>query len=271
MSPSPLQNPQLDGAAFYFPGGPTGVLLFHGFGATPVEVRWLGTTLHQHGYTVSGPQLPGHGTTVQEINRCHWRDWVQHAERAYQDLAARCARVFVGGESMGGLLTLYLGSEHPEIAGLLAFAPALRIANRWANLAPLLKPFVKQLAKKRGGDPNSVVNQRWQGYTVTPVPALAQLLALQPQVRRRLPRVTQPLLVLQGRRDTTLDPNGAQEIVDRVGSADKTLVWLDQSTHCLLLDVERETAAERTLAFMQRIESEAHHKQDWTLSFTQRL
>ncbi len=257
MSPVPLQNPHLDGAAFDFAGGPTGVLLLHGFGATPVEVHWLGTTLHQHGYTVVGPRLPGHGTTVQEINRCHWRDWAQHAERAYRDLAARCERVFVGGESMGGLLALYLGSDHPEIAGLLAFAPALRIANRWAYLAPLLKFFVKQLPKKRKSDPESVVNQRWQGYTVDPVPALAQLLALQRQVRRRLPRVTQPLLVLQGRLDTTLDLRGAQEIVDRVRSTDKTLVWLDQSTHCLLLDIERQAAAQQTLAFMQRIASQA--------------
>jgi carboxylesterase len=83
------------------------------------------------------------------------------------------------------------------------------------------------------------------------------LFALQRQVKRRLSRITQPLLVLQGRLDTTLDIQGAQEVIDRVNSADKKLVWLNQSSHCLALDVEWERAAEMTLTFMQRIETRA--------------
>jgi carboxylesterase len=201
--------------------------------------------------------LPGHGTTVEEINDCSWRNWLDHVEYALVELSSGCERVFVGGESLGGLLTLYLGSEYPKIAGLVAYAPALRIANRRAYLAPLLKSFVKTVEKKRAGeDPDSLVNQRWQGYTVDPVPALAQLLALQRQVRRRLSRITQPLLVFQGQLDTTLDPRGAEEVIARANSTDKELVWLERSTHCLILDVEWETAAEKTLAFIQRVERE---------------
>ncbi len=255
MSTTHLQNPHLDGSPFFYAGGDTGVLLIHGYTATPVEVRLVGRYLHEHGYTISGPLLPGHGTTVEQINACTWRDWVDHAEGALAELASRCEQVFVAGESLGGLLSLYLGSEHPKIAGLIAYAPALRTANRLAFLAPLLKPFIKTLTKRRAGDnPDSITNQRWQGYTVDPVPALAQVLALQRQVRRRLPKVTQPLLVFQGRLDTTLDPSGAEEIIAKAGATDKELVWLDQSTHCLILDQEWETAAEGTLAFMQRIE-----------------
>ena len=33
----------------------------------------------------------------------------------------------VGGESLGGLLALYLASEHPQAAGVLAYASALMI------------------------------------------------------------------------------------------------------------------------------------------------
>lgn len=252
-----FQNPHLDSSPFFHTGGSTGVLLIHGFTATPAEVKWVGEYLHERGYTVSGPRLPGHGTTVEELNKCSWRDWLDHVEYALVELSSGCERVFVGGESMGGLLTLYLGSEYPKIAGLFAYAPALRTANRRAYLAPLLKPFVKMVGKNRADeDPDSLVNQRWQGYTVDPVPALAQLLALQRQVRRRLSRIRQPLLVFQGQLDTTLDPRGAKEVVAKANSTDKELVWLERSTHCLILDVEWETAAEKTLAFVQRIEAE---------------
>jgi carboxylesterase len=250
-----VRNPHFDSSPFLFQGGSSGVLLTHGLSATPVEVRLVAEYLHKQGYTVSGPRLPGHGTSVEEINRCTWRDWTHHITAAYEELASRCERVFVGGESTGGLLALYLGCTHQEIAGLIAYAPALRASRRLIYLTPLLKHFVKAVEKKRAGhDPDSIVNQRWQGYTVDAVPALAQLLALQRHVKRRLARITQPLLVLQGRLDTTLDIRGAQEVIARVNSADKELVWLDQSSHCLALDVEWERAAEMTLAFIQRIE-----------------
>jgi len=255
---SNIQNPHLDSAPFFFPGGATGVLLIHGFTATPVEVKLVAEILHQRGYTVSGPRLPGHGTTVEELNGCTWRDWADHVTRAYNELASHCERVFVGGESMGGLLALYLGSAYPEIAGLVAYAPALRAASRLIYLTPLLKLFIKVLEKNRpGDDADSIVNQRWQGYTVDPLPAAAQLLALQRQVKRRLTKITQPLLVMQGRLDTTLDIRGAEQVIAQVHSADKELLWFEQSTHCLILDVEWETAAEKTLAFIQRVDGQA--------------
>jgi carboxylesterase len=250
-----FQNPYFDSSPFLFQGGSSGVLLTHGLSATPVEVRMVAEYLHRQGYTVSGPRLPGHGTSVEELNRCTWHDWVDHVTVAYEELDSRCERVFVGGESTGGLLALYLGSAHQEITGLITYAPALRASRRLMYLTPLLKYFVKAVEKKRAGhDPDSIVNQRWQGYTKDAVPALAQLLALQRHVKRRLSRITQPLLVLQGRLDTTLDIHGAQEVVDRVNSADKEMVWLEQSSHCLALDVEWEKAAEITLTFIQRIE-----------------
>lgn len=256
LSPPPMQNPHLDATPFFYEGNDTGVLLLHGFTATPVEVRPLGKFLHQHGYTVSGPRLPGHGTTPQDLNRCAWQDWVEHARQAYHELTSRCRQVFVGGESMGGLLTLYLGSEYSEIAGLLTYAPAVRLASRLVILAPLLRHFIKTVNKPAAGqDPDVLVNQRWQGYTVYPVPALAQLLELQRQVRRRLPQVTSPLLIFQGRLDTTLDPFGAEYVLDRAGSQNKELVWMEQSTHVLLLDVEWETAAERSLSFIQQYQT----------------
>jgi carboxylesterase len=255
MSAGELQNPHLDSSPFFFEGGPSGVLLLHGFTATPVEVKLIGQYLHERGCTVSGPLLPGHGTTVEAINACGWCDWVDHAAQAYADLTARCARVFVGGESLGGLLSLYLGSVHPEIAGLILYAPALRIANPLVYLSPLFKFLIKALPKRRvENDPDSVVNQRWNGYTVDPIPAVAQTLALQRRVRRRLPLVAQPIIVFQGRLDSTLRHSGAEEIMASVQSTDKELVWQDGSSHCIVLDGEWEEVAEKTLAFIKRID-----------------
>lgn len=101
---SALQNPHLEGHTFTWEAGPVGVLLLHGFTATTSEVRPLARLLLEGGYTVSGPLLPGFGTTPEEANRVRWGNWVEAASLAYQELAGRCSTVFVGGESMGGLL-----------------------------------------------------------------------------------------------------------------------------------------------------------------------
>ena len=55
------------------------------------------------------------------------------AEAAYQRVAARSTKVVVAGLSMGGALTLRLGADHPEIAGLVCINPAdAAVGARWS-------------------------------------------------------------------------------------------------------------------------------------------
>src|SRR5262249_18340656 len=52
------------------PAGPVaGVLLLHGFGASPNSLRPWGEALAGAGMAVSIPRLPGHGTRWQDLNR----------------------------------------------------------------------------------------------------------------------------------------------------------------------------------------------------------
>jgi carboxylesterase len=85
----------------------------------------LANYFHKLGYHVSGPLLPGHGVSPEELNQVNYQDWIDKAEFEYQKLAGQYEKVFVGGESMGGLLTLWLASEHPEIDGIMVFRPHL--------------------------------------------------------------------------------------------------------------------------------------------------
>lgn len=251
MSSQFIRNPHLEGDAFFWPGGKTGALLIHGFTATTAEVRLLGKYLHERGYTVSGPLLPGHQTTPQDMNRRRWHEWTGAVEEAYKQLA-RCERVFVCGESMGALLALYLASEHPEIAGIVVYSPALRIANHSSAMlrARLLHRVVPHV-KKPVREP-SVADARWKGYSVNPIPALVQMHGLQREVRNRLQSIHQPLLVIQGRLDQTIDLQSGEIIMESVSSKEKEMRWLEQSTHCVILDCEWEQSAELALRFIER-------------------
>ncbi len=247
-----LKNSHLEGDSFYWEGGPVGVLISHGFTATSAEVRLLAGYLRERGYTVAGPLLPGHGTTIEEMNRCRWHDWVRGVEQTYQELARRCQKVVVGGESMGSLLALYLAAEHPEAAAVLAYAPAVHAAN-WPTraVASLMAPFVPYRVPSPG--PKSVVDERWKGYPVQPVPAATQLFRLQKEVRQRLPLIHQPVLVVQGRLDRSIFPDCPEIVMGKVRSEIKEVHWMDKSEHCVLLDQEWEKVAEITAKFLTQV------------------
>jgi carboxylesterase len=245
-----LRNPQLDGSPFYSPAGPTGVLLCHGFTATTAEVRLMGQALHENGYTVAGPLLPGHGTTPQDCNRFTWQDWFDCIEQTYLQLASRCERVVIGGESIGALLVLYLAVKHPESAGILCYAPALHLRMEPARkfLLSILSPFIATVPKPPSADDNP-----WQGYAVQTLKGAVQLMHLQKASLTILPQVNQPILIVQGRLDSTVHPESSQIIYDRVSSAIKDLHWLEHSTQCVILDKERNLAESLTIGFLKRV------------------
>jgi carboxylesterase len=242
-----LKNPHLAGDDFFWQGNQIGILLIHGFTATTAEVRLLAEKLHAAGYTTAGPLLPGHGTHPDDLNRATWSMWVEKVKQAYQELASQCERIYVGGESMGGLLTLELARQHPEIAGLFLFAPAIKVYNShlpW--LARIGWPFIKYFNKKGKDD-----SLPWKGYTVNPVKAGVQLHKLQIRVRRNLREIKQPVVVFTGEFDRTIAPISAQIILDNVSSQVRNHYHMQHSGHCVILDQELDEIAEDVLGFIQ--------------------
>ena len=219
----------------------------HGFTATTAEVRLLAQRLHAKNYTISAPLLAGHNTSPEELNETSWQDWLDGVDFAYQMLTKKCARIFVGGESTGGVLALYLASKYPEIAGVMAYAPAIRLRMSIMKKLQLYAaaPFVPHRPKV-----SIDANENWQGYTVNPLKAAIQLLKLQHAALKRLQLIQQPVMVVQGQLDTTIHPKSGQLILSKISSKDKQLHWMEKSSHVVLLDSEIDQVAELTTQFI---------------------
>lgn len=252
-----IQNPHLNGNTFHLPADhKTGVLLFHGFTATTVEVRPLAEHLNQAGYGVLAPLLPGHGTTPEDALTVHRDDWIATAENSYASLKSHHSDIVVGGASMGGLLALHLAQKYQDISGIALFAPAVHIQGQWK--AQFIAPFKKIIPKYYLAGPSAELPAEldvlpWQGYNVLPVPAVVQFYLLQKMVRRKLGNIHHPVLIFQGRKDKTIDPDGASLLLEKVSSVDKELVWLENSGHTLLLGAEHPQVFLKTLEFIQRV------------------
>ncbi len=249
--PHPLiKNPHLEGDSFYLNGGPVGILLVHGFTATTAEVRPLGEYLREKGFTVSAPLLPGHNTYPEDINNFTWKDWVTEVEEAYKKLTADSETLFIGGESTGGLLALYLASYRPEIAGVLTYAPALKLTLRPFDLIKLyaLAPFVPYIEEEDEDD-----GLAWRGYLAKPLKGIIQLLRLQKATLPRLSSIKSPTLIIQGRLDETVDPDVPKMIANLVDSDHIEVHWMEASTHCVALDKELDKVNQITFDFINQV------------------
>lgn len=238
-------------------GSPVGILILHGFTGNPWRVRHWGERLSQAGFDIEGPLLCGHGSTWRDFGQCRWQDWRNDAEHALAKLKERCTAVFVGGLSMGGVLTLDLASRHPEIKGILLANPALYIAKGWllALTVPWLKYFVKSI--KAGASDIKDKSVAMPAYKRTPLEAVHQLLKLTREVRKELGQVAQPALILVSRSDHVVPTRSPRLVRDRIASEHKEWVWLENSYHGATQDYDKDYLADRSIAFVRELIQEA--------------
>jgi carboxylesterase len=240
-----MDKPQLDGEEFFWQGNQVGVLLIHGFNATTAEVRLMAEKLHTAGLTTAAPLLPGHGTHPDDLNRATWDMWLQKVKETYERLLDVCQEVFVLGTSMGALLSIELATQHPEIAGLLLFSPALKVEGLW--LAPLIAPF-KAYLKKQPKDESLA----WKGYTVYPLKAAVQLLKLQKHVKDILPKIEQPILIFTGERDDRVSNEAIALLLNKVKSLEKRHHPMQNSGHFVMLEEDLDEAFQLSLRFIAK-------------------
>lgn len=250
MASTALKSPD----PFFHEGGQTGILLIHGFTASPSEMSYLGAYLNERGLTVSAPLLPGHGTTPEDANRYRWQHWANHLTIAFAELQDRCSSIFIGGLSAGALLALYLAARLGQINGVLTYAPAIKAYNKKLVLAPVIKYFRRTLPKPADIDMYpDVVYARW-AYNVYPTSGVHELIRLQREVKSLLPAVKAPLLVIYSTADDTVKPEGIGLLLKKAGSSEKEVVALQNSGHIITLDQERDVVSNKSYEFIKKFE-----------------
>jgi len=232
-------------------GGPAGVLVIHGFTGNPASMRGLAEALAAAGFTVDLPRLPGHGTKVEDMIPTRFDDWLGAAEEHYAALAARCDQVVVAGLSMGGALTAWLGSEHPEIAGLVLINA---IVSEPPGMRDLVQAMVDAGTETFDGIGSDIADpdQTELAYAQTPVAPLLSLLDAGAELPQRLERITCPCLVVNSPQDHVVPPENSQLIAETVkGPVERFTA--ERSYHVATQDFDREAIEAATVAFARRV------------------
>jgi carboxylesterase len=235
-------------------GGPHGALVLHGFTGNCNSMRAVARALAAAGFAVELPLLPGHGTAVEDMNATSWSDWSAAAEEALEKLEARVpGRVVVTGLSMGGSLTGWLGTRHPELAGLAFINAAVQVPEELRAGVQALLDIGQEYMDGIGSDiadPDSTES----AYPQTPLKPLLSLVEAEEETLANLGNITCPSLIITSRQDHVVPPENSDVLADKVGGPVER-IWLDRSFHVATLDYDKDIIESAVVEFARRVTS----------------
>lgn len=256
------------------PAGPHGVLLLHGLSSGPQELQYLARGLQRAGYTVQVPVLTGYSFSGAGQRLSPHAAWGAAALAAFDALQARCRSVAVGGLCIGAVLALRVAAlRGGQVAAVLALSTTLHYdgwATPWYRRLLPLAAWLPGAGRwgVREVPPYGVKDERLRGWiaaqmqeagnsaagaAVLTVRDLLQARQLIHEVRRRLPDITSPTLLLHAQQDDAASTRSAFEVARRVASRQVRCVLLADSYHMLSIDREKRQVLAEITEFLDRL------------------
>jgi carboxylesterase len=249
MSPQLLRG----AGSYFFEGGPVSCLLVHGMGSTPYQVRSLGEYLAWQGLTVQGIRLPGHGTTLDDLEQTTAGQWLAAIDHGIDQLQPTCSHIFLLGNSLGGILSLAIAARREnDLAGLITISTPVSATPLIGLLEDPTIPdrFVRaDMAEVLCSDPRVGTFQ----YPQQSKKVLAEAYEVYKQNQANLSHIHIPILVINSRKDRSVPLENAHYLIEHMGSSDTTLLILNDSAHLPTLDYDKERVQVACLSFIERI------------------
>lgn len=273
-----------------------GALLIHGLTGMPNEMRPIEKVLLELGCEVRVPMLAGHGAGQKELLATGWKDWLQSARDALNELCQTCDAVVVGGLSMGGILPVLLATENPKVKGIVALSPTINYdstnsSNPFKVLLPLLDiaPFLGKYFYWTEQPPYGLKDERLQRQITKQLEALKksydrvgskdhshndfnpeqfrtyagslrQIQKLVKVVEKEAGKVKCPALIVQSIEDTITSKWNAEQLHKWLGCADKRIIFLEGCDHVLTMDLKKEEVAYYFAEFICKVAEENNGK-----------
>ena len=219
----------------------TCIIAIHGFSAAPKEMEKLALFLNSKDLNVFTPRLDGHGTIPEDLKNKSWQDWYNSISRSITIATLKYEKVFIIGFSTGGLLALLSTKKsYKEFCGLVCINAALHLNDvRIKTLLPaisfwndLVKAFNEEKYQKEYIDnaPQNVDINYDKHY----IESIEQLNLLMKKIRKSLPKIQKPILIIQAKDDPVVNPTSAYEIFNKIKSNNKSLKIIDSADHVIV-------------------------------------
>ena len=248
-----------------------GVLLIHGLTGSPAEMKFVGKGLHRAGFTVWAPTLAGHCQDEAALLATTYEDWVESIRAAIRKFSAEFDEIYLAGICVGGMLGLQAAAlEGDTVKGVTIYSPLLNY-DGWNTpwyyrLSPYGIPVMVRLPWLRNiefgeAPPYGIKSDRVRNAIMMsggdsipgtlpafPARALYQNFRLNHAMKRNLPDIKIPTLLIHAKEDDVGHPRNATRI-QQLHGGECNIEWLDDSYHMIHVDQERHKVAKLTAAF----------------------
>lgn len=237
-----LEKAKADGvregnAPFYLESnGTIGVLLIHGFSASPYEVKELGMSLNRRGITVYGVRLAGHGADYRDFGDYTYQDWVESTDNGLNAIKYSSDKAFVGGVSLGGDIALDI-AKRENISGIILISAPVKFLDESSKYAYIARWFLNTLPNEK----LKAADMKYY-YKDRSVEAVYQLNEyINNEVMIGLDKIEEPILIMQSVNDITVDYKSAEILYNMTNSSrNKVMIPYVASSHVIVNDMERE-------------------------------
>ncbi|HEX9584941.1 MAG TPA: alpha/beta hydrolase [Gammaproteobacteria bacterium] len=241
---------------------PLGVVLVHGFLASPSELRSLGERLYQRGHAVIGVRLKGHGTSPWDLRERSWKEWLASVRAGCRLMEGLTPRYCIAGFSTGGALALVHAATHADgPVGVAAAAVPVIFRNKNMRFVPLVHGANRLLRSISSAEgimpfrPNQSEHPHINYYQI-PIRGLYELRLLVDALRQHVAGVDCPVLLLQGDRDPVVDPGSVEILGNLLAGKDVRINVVSSRRHGILYE-DIDGAQNRIVAFVAELEKRA--------------
>ncbi len=217
-------------------------ILIHEYMANPDSMDFIAQKLHQQGWNVVIPAMPGSAKSSEELDKnppSLYHHWVQKAENVLKKQSDKYSEVVLIGASLGGTIALDLASRNlsPGITKIICLSSPIKLLGRhyrrfwlrnamvaFSGLVAMIKP------RWRTGILKEEARKLEPFYGVEGV-LLAQSIHSHRlgmrQLRHRLHRVHQETLLIHARGDRTVGFDNMELIGRKCGARHLRMVALE--------------------------------------------
>jgi alpha-beta hydrolase superfamily lysophospholipase len=249
-------------------GASSVLLLVHGLGAHTARWDFLASYMANRGVASYGLELRGFGRTP-DLPRGHvdsFSVWENDILRLREVIAAEHPgrKVFLLGESLGGLVVFNLVAAHPEaFAGQIHISPSFKNGMKFPLSSYLTLvlfypfnrrktvpiPFTSAMCT-RDEAYAAVMNANPDELRESSLKMLMDTLSGQKRAFKSAASATVPVLFLLAGKDALVDESASHKLFDKMAMTDKTLIDYPEMHHALSIDLGRERVFDDILAWL---------------------
>lgn len=231
-----------------------GCLVLHGFTSHINSVAGIETILKNQKIPYRFPILKGHGTQVEDLKGTNYDDWYSDAENAFLDLSKESEKIIIIGHSLGALLAMELAARYRhKVAGVVALSIALKFVDPLVIFSPILSRIFDYWTMPPRLSNKELEEQFNDNYDKMATDAFVSFYQNTFRVKNLLSFVKAPALIVHSKKDKVTSPISSKTAFDSISSKDKEIVWLEESNHDILLDVEKDALVKHIESFISRV------------------